>query len=178
VSVFNLLNAVFGAQKPVNAISSVTENNGLPQQGEAGISPYANNNNKNNNVPKFGIKGKQPLKEDMFEYKGQKMGLSAAKQKSYDDVYRHEAAHLAAAGSYATSGINIDYDGRGIATSGHVNIAMPKLNKNNPKETIKHAETVIASAEAPAGFDELSSADKSVAAQARAVKAQALNYMA
>ena len=124
--------------------------------------------------PLFGIKGKEPLTQDMFEYKGQRLTKSEAQEKSYSDVYRHESAHLAKAGRFATSGIHIDFDGNGMATSGHVNIAMPSLNPKNLQETIEHANTVIASAEAPAGFDKLSDADKSVAATARGVLAKAV----
>ena len=124
--------------------------------------------------PTFGIKGREPLTQDMFVYKGQKLTKSQAQQKSYADVYRHEAAHLSKAGKYATSGINIDFDGNGMATSGHVNIAMPTLNPKNLKETIEQAETVEAAALAPQGFDDLSDADKSVAAQARGIRSKAI----
>ena len=149
-----------------------------PVTGGEGVSAPKNSNGvspKGNQTPTFGIKGKAPLTQDMFEYKGQKLTREETKRQSYNDVYRHESAHLAAAGKYAASGINIDYDGNGFAVSGHVNVKMPTLNKANPTETIEHARAVIKSAEAPASFDELSDADKSVAAQARAVLSQALS---
>lgn len=168
-----MLNAVYGSPQTVKAMSAANQ---------SAVSRMIANQNKqatpsfqgqNAGLPNFGIKGREPLTQDMFEYKGEKLSKEDARKKSYDDVYKHEAAHLAKAGKYATTGICIDYDGNGFATSGHVGIAMPKLNKSNPKETIDHAEAVIASAEAPSGFDELSDADKNVAATARAVKAQA-----
>lgn len=124
--------------------------------------------------PFFGIKSREPLTQDMFEYKGNKYTKSEAQQRSYNDVRRHEQAHLSRAGKYATSGIHIDFDGNGMATSGHVNIAMPTLNPKNLKETIEQAETVEAAALAPQSFDTLSDADKSVAAQARGIKSKAV----
>ena len=124
--------------------------------------------------PSFGIKSKAPLTQDLFEYNGRKLTKSEAREATYNDVHRHEQAHLSKAGRFATSGIHIDYDENGMATSGHVNIAMPSLNPKNLQETIDHANTVIASAEAPAGFDKLSDADKYVATTARGVLAQAI----
>lgn len=47
---------------------------------------------------------------------------------------------------------------------------MPKLNKANPEETIKHANTVIKAALAPS---DPSSQDIKVAGEARAIKQQA-----
>lgn len=118
----------------------------------------------------------KPLEQDVFEYKGQSLTLNQIREKSYKDVYRHEAAHLNAAGKYAASGIIIDYDKNGIATGGHVNIKMPTLNKNNIDETITHAETVYKAATAPSSFDELSTADKTVAAKSQNILQQAKQY--
>lgn len=177
MAVFDILNAAFSSKS--NNPSSVSGTDYFAAVAASGSEKSAKAGGKDA-TPSFGIKGKAPLTKDVFEYKGQKLSLEDAQKKSYADVYRHESAHLAKAGKYATSGIHIDFDGKGIAVSGHVDIAMPTLNKKNPKETIEHAEAVIASAEAPAGFDELSDADKNVAAQARAIKSQAqsLNVMA
>ena len=165
MSVLDLINASFNT------------NNYQAVQGRGRTSePKANGGvtQKGNQTPTFGIKGRVPLTQDVFDYKGQKLSKEEAKTKSYADVYRHESAHLAAAGKYAASGIHIDFDGNGIATGGHVNVKMPTLNRKNLDETINHAQTVIKSAEAPASFDELSDADKNVAAQSRAVLSQAL----
>lgn len=179
VSILNLLNATFNPQylQQMNSSKNLSGSNGVKAQPKQ-------NGEKGNQTPSFGIKGREPLTADTFqrsgenqgtyfEYKGQKLSKKEAQAKSYSDVYRHEAAHLAKAGQYATTGICIDYDKNGIATSGHVGVALPSLNKSNPDKTIKHAEAVIASAEAPASFDELSDADKNVAAAARSVLSEA-----
>ena len=148
-----------GDASKASGSGSVSEKgkNGLPVQGAS-------------SYPSFGIKGKEPLTQDMFVYRGQQLTKSEAREKTYSDVNRHEQAHLSKAGKYATSGIHIDYDENGMATSGYVNIAMPSVNPKNLDETIKHAETVIASAEAPSAVSDLSDADKSVAASARRTK--------
>lgn len=165
--VLRVLKAEFGdknggsGKTPGYAAISPRTSKGLPAQETSGY-------------PSFGIKGKEPLTQDMFEYKGQRLTKSQAQQKTYADVYRHESAHLSKAGKYATSGINIDFDGNGMATSGYVNIAIPKLNPKNLQETIEQAETVEAAALAPQSFDDLSDADISVAAQARGMKSKAI----
>ena len=87
----------------------------------------------------------------------------------YDEVYAHEKKHKDAAGEFGGS-IVIEKDANGIPTGGHVNILMPTLDKENPEETIKHADIVIKSAMAP---DDPSNQDYKVAAEARATKAQA-----
>ena len=186
MSVLDLLNATFNPKylNTLNYSKSLSETNGAKTQPSK-----SNGSIFGAQTPSFGIKGRAPLNADTFqrseeqqvpyfEYKGQKLSKKDAQQKSYSDVYKHEAAHLSKAGKYATTGICIDFDGNGIATSGHVGVSMPKLNKANPKETIEHAEAVIASAEAPASFDELSDADKGVAASARSVLAQARSFEA
>ena len=150
-----------------NGYSRANQSQGTAQKPQA-------SQGQGSSTPTFGIKGRTQPEKDMFQYKGQTMTRDEVKTKSHDDVYKHEAAHLSKAGKYATTGICIDFDGNGFATSGHVGVSMPKLDPKNLKETINHADTVIASAEAPASFDELSAADRSVAAQARAVKSQAL----
>ena len=165
MSVLDLINASFNTR---NYQAVQGRGRAYEPRNNGGITP------KGNQTPTFGIKGGEPLTQDMFEYKGQKMTKEQVRSKSYADVYRHESAHLAAAGRYASSGIHIDFDGNGFATSGHVNVKMPTLNRDNLDETINHAQTVIKSAEAPASFDELSGADKAVAAQARGVLSQAL----
>ena len=157
-----IVKAVYGSGEGYGAGgTSRTQRGTTPQNGQGVTTPH------------FGVKGREPLTQDLFEYKGQKLTKEETRRKSYEDVYRHESAHKAAGGKYAGA-INIDFDGNGFATSGHVNIAMPTLNKDDLNGTIDHATTVIASAEAPASFDELSDADKQVAATARAIKAQAL----
>jgi hypothetical protein len=93
-------------------------------------------------------------------------------QQQYKEIYAHEQAHKRAAGSFGGS-IVIEKDSNGIPTGGHVDILMPTLNKEKPDETIKHAETVINAAMAPGDPSEQ---DYKVAAEARAIKAEAENY--
>lgn len=93
-------------------------------------------------------------------------------QQKYNEIYEHEQAHKRAAGSFGGS-IVIEKDANGIPTGGHVDILMPTLNKEKPDETIKHADTVIKAAMAPG---EPSNQDYKVAAEARAIKAEAESY--
>ena len=69
--------------------------------------------------------------------------------------------------------IVIENDSNGIPIGGHVPIQMPTLDKKNPDKTIKHADTVIRAAMAPS---DPSSQDYKVAAEARAIKAEAEAY--
>lgn len=93
-------------------------------------------------------------------------------QQQYKKIYAHEQAHKRAAGSFGGS-IVIETDANGIPNGGHVDILMPTLNKEKPDETIKHADTVIKAAMAPG---DPSSQDYKVAAQARAIRAEAQTY--
>lgn len=93
-------------------------------------------------------------------------------QQKYNEIYEHEQAHKRAAGSFGGS-IVIEKDANGIPTGGHVDILMPTLNKEKPDETIKHADTVIKAAMAPG---DPSNQDYKVAAEARAIKAEAESY--
>ncbi len=90
--------------------------------------------------------------------------------KNYNEIYAHEMAHKRAAGSFAGD-IVIERNSEGIPVGGHVPIKMPTLNKENPQETIDHANVVINSAMAP---DDPSEQDFKVANQARAIKQQAI----
>lgn len=95
-------------------------------------------------------------------------------KKNYDEIYAHELAHKTAGGHLAGA-IVIERNSEGIPVGGHVGIKMPALNPNNPKQTIQDADTVIRSAMAPS---DPSGQDYKVAAQARSIKAQALNLLA
>lgn len=90
--------------------------------------------------------------------------------KNYNEIYAHELAHQRAGGSFAGS-IVIERNSEGIPVGGHVSIQMPVLDRKNPQKTIDHANTVIASAMAPA---DPSGQDYKVAAQARAIRQQAM----
>ena len=92
-------------------------------------------------------------------------------KNNFEKIYAHEKAHKNAAGALAGA-IVIEKNAQGIPVGGHVSIKMPTLNPKNPKRTIEHADTVINSAMAPA---DPSSQDYKVAAQAKNIKAQAIN---
>ena len=91
--------------------------------------------------------------------------------RNYNHIYAHEMAHKAAGGVYAGN-ISIERNAEGIPVSGHVPIKMPVLNKQNPQQTIDHANTVIRAALAP------SDQDYKVANQASQIKMQALAFKA
>lgn len=82
------------------------------------------------------------------------------------EVRIHEAAHLAAAGQYATSGAKFQFqrgaDGKNYAVGGEVSIDTSPI-PNNPEATIKKAQQLQAAARAPA---EPSNQDRQVAASA------------
>ena len=92
-------------------------------------------------------------------------------RQQYNEIYTHELAHKNAAGSLAGS-IVIEKDSSGMPIGGHVSIQMPTLDRENPEKTIDHADIVIKSALAPS---DPSSQDYKVAAQAKAIKAEAEN---
>jgi len=94
--------------------------------------------------------------------------------RNYNHIYAHEMAHKMAGGSFAGA-ISIEKNADGIPVSGHVPIKMPTLNKNNPQQTIDHANTVIRAALAPG---DPSAQDYKVAQQAEQIKMQALAFKA
>ena len=107
-----------------------------------------------------------------FNSRMQQQQKQAMIQQRYDEIYAHELKHKNAAGMFG-GGIVIEEDGNGIPIGGHVDVLMPTLNKSNPNETIEHADVIIKSAMAP---DDPSNQDYKVAAEARAIKAEAENY--
>lgn len=94
--------------------------------------------------------------------------------RNYNQIYAHEMAHKAAGGVYAGN-ISIERNAEGIPVSGHVPIKMPVLNKQNPQQTIDHANTVIRAALAPS---DPSGQDYKVANQASQIKMQAIAFKA
>lgn len=92
-------------------------------------------------------------------------------RQRYNEIYAHELAHKNSAGSLAGP-IVIEKDVNGIPVGGHVDIAMPVLDPDDPRKTIQHADTVIKSALAPS---DPSAQDYKVASRARAIKTQAEN---
>jgi SprA family protein len=88
------------------------------------------------------------------------------------EVRRHEQAHLAAAGQYATSGASFQYqrgpDGRLYAVGGEVSISTS--SEATPEATLRKARVIRRAAVAPANP---SSQDRRVAAQATRLENQA-----
>lgn len=88
------------------------------------------------------------------------------------EVRRHEQAHLAAAGGYATGGPSFTFqkgpDGNSYAVGGEVGIDVAK--ESTPEATISKMETIQRAALAPA---QPSSADRQIAARASVTEAQA-----
>jgi len=98
--------------------------------------------------------------------------------KSTDRKVRaHEAAHLAAAGGLALSGANFQMeagpDGQRYAVAGDVRISVGE--GRTPEETLRRARLIQAAALAPS---DPSSADRAVAAAARAMEMRALGEIA
>ena len=94
------------------------------------------------------------------------------------EVRTHEAAHLAAAGSYATSGASYTYetgpDGKKYAVGGEVSISTSPV-KDDPEATLEKAQTIQRAALAPA---QPSDQDRNVAAAAAQMAAQARQEIA
>ncbi len=98
--------------------------------------------------------------------------MVAELQQRDREVKIHEQAHLANAGQYARGGATYSYqqgpDGRRYAIGGEVPIDISP--EKTPEQTIQKMQTVKRAAMAPA---EPSSADRSIAAAAAALEAQA-----
>lgn len=92
-------------------------------------------------------------------------------RKNYNEIYAHELAHKNAGGNLAGA-IQIIKNQDGIPVQGQVAIKMPKLNQNNPEDTITKANIVIKAATAPSDPSEQ---DLKVAKQARSLKDKAEN---
>lgn len=99
----------------------------------------------------------------------QQQQKNALIRKNYNEIYAHELAHKNAGGSLA-GGIVIEKNQDGIPISGHVSIKMPKLNQNNPEQTINQANIVMKAALAPSDPSEQ---DIKVASQAKQIKNEA-----
>lgn len=94
------------------------------------------------------------------------------------EVRAHEAAHLSAAGGYATGSAQFSYsrgpDGRLYAIGGEVGIDTSRVS-DDPRATLTKAETIQRAALAPA---DPSAQDQRVAAQAVAMATQARQELA
>lgn len=96
------------------------------------------------------------------------------KARQYADIMSHEQAHASAAGSLG-GGIHIQFDGNGVAVGGHVPIAIPGLDRQNPEVSYKNYSTVRNAALAPG---DPSGQDCAVASQAQALMGRAQVLMA
>lgn len=111
------------------------------------------------------------LSEDEFKQ------VQVLKQRDLE-VKNHEAAHLAAAGKYATGGASFEYkrgpDGKNYAVGGEVGIDTSPI-PNDPQATIQKARQIKSAAQAPATP---SATDRQVAASAGQMEVQARQDMA
>ncbi len=94
------------------------------------------------------------------------------------EVRRHEHAHKAAAGQYASGGPSYDYqtgpDGKQYAVGGEVQIDTSEV-PNDPQATIKKAQQIKRAALAP---KDPSSQDRKVAAEASKMETKARQELA
>ncbi len=94
------------------------------------------------------------------------------------EVRRHEHAHKAAAGQYASGGPSYDYqtgpDGKQYAVGGEVQIDTSEV-PNDPQATIKKAQRIKRAALAP---KDPSSQDRKVAAEASKMETKARQELA
>lgn len=99
-------------------------------------------------------------------------------KKRDQEVRRHEQAHKAAAGQYATGGASFEYetgpDGKRYAVGGEVSISTSEI-PNNPQATIQKMQQIRRAALAPG---HPSGQDRSVAAQAQAAERAAKTELA
>ena len=132
------------------------------------------------------------IEEDNIAHSGQKTDKNQnAVQLSEEDlkqvqelkerdqeVRTHEAAHLAAAGKYATGGPSYEYkrgpDGKNYAVGGEVGIDTSAI-PGDPQATLQKAQQIRAAAQAPANP---SSQDRAVAASAAQMEAKARQEIA
>ena len=102
----------------------------------------------------------------------QRKQIQELKQRDAE-VKNHEAAHLSAAGQYATGGASFQYvtgpDGKRYAVAGEVKIDTSKED-GDPQATIQKARAVRRAAMAPANP---SAQDRAVAAQAAKMEFEA-----
>jgi hypothetical protein len=95
--------------------------------------------------------------------------LQKIKAESYAHILGHEQAHQSAAGGLG-GGINIQYDGNGVAVAGHVPISIPGLDSLNPENSMRAYNTIRGAALAPS---DPSGADMSIASYAQSLMGQA-----
>ncbi len=185
--------AVFGAESPSVGLP---KNEGLPTNGSINEDSFerSTNSSKNSTAGIYNSKGKLNAPETKKSNSSEKiMGQTEEKKAEKEEekkveeqeekeveklkerdaeVKAHEQAHKNALGQYAAGGISYSYttgpDGRRYAVGGEVPVDMS--SEKTPEETIKKMQTIRRAAMAP---KEPSSADRSVAAQAGQIAAQA-----
>jgi hypothetical protein len=139
----------------------------------SGTSENTDDQKAEKSTEKTGIQGSQGA-EDKYDNE-----LSEEEQKQVQElkeidrkVRQHEMAHLAAAQGIAVSGANFEYkrgpDGMNYAVGGDVQIDASK--ERDPEATIDKARRIVTAALAPS---DPSPQDRSVAAKARAMEAEA-----
>lgn len=116
-------------------------------------------------------------KPERIENQAKKQELEHLRARDRE-VRTHEAAHKAAAGSFAQGGPVYQYqtgpDGKRYAVGGEVNIDTSKI-PNDPEATLQKAQTIRRAANAPA---QPSSQDRRVAAQASQLETEARQEIA
>ena len=115
--------------------------------------------------------------DDLGINEGERHVLEQLKARDRE-VRAHEAAHLAAAGSHATSGASFSFqrgpDGQLYAIGGEVGVSLSKVS-GDPQATLDKAEQIRAAALAPA---KPSSQDQAIAARASQLAAEARREIA
>lgn len=155
---------------PASAAKATENNNSYPSGGQSGNGEKSNDSSAKeqttDNAKSQHASGHQKLSEDDLKQ------VQELKQRD-QEVRTHEAAHLAAAGKYATGGPSFEYkrgpDGRNYAVGGEVSIDTSAI-PNDPQATIQKARQIKAAAHAPANP---SAQDRQVAASAAQMEAKA-----
>jgi len=142
-----------------------------------------NPNQEQKNTSEKDEQAQENLSQDEKSASGQELSEEEKKEvqdlkKRDTEVRTHEQAHMAAAGSLAQGGASFDYqsgpDGKRYAVGGEVSIDTSKV-ANDPAATLAKAQRIRRAALAPA---EPSSTDRSVAASAASMEAEARKELA
>lgn len=117
---------------------------------------------------RFGAPGNSPIESKNRPDPQEQKEIEELKRRDAE-VRQHEAAHLAAAGSYAKGGAHYEY-----AVGGEVSVDTSKV-PNDPEATIRKAQTIKRAALAPANP---SAQDRQVAVQADRMALEAQQELA
>ena len=150
-----------GAGAPGSSSEKAATSSSVSQQNPSVTSPEAPDKSAESSSLQDSSKDKEIQGELSEEEKKEVRKL----EKRDVEVRTHEQAHLAAAGQYAASGANFDFqtgpDGKRYAVGGDVSISVS--NEQTPEATIAKMQVVVRAAMAPA---EPSAQDHRVAAEA------------